>query len=229
MDEQEWLQRTDPKSMLVFAGGKASERKLRLFGCGCCRRIWQLLDDSRRTMIDEAERIADETIAMPYPRKLIVSVLFEAARHAIAASAVVASINSDDSAKRFAAYAVDGVGSLTGPRSSIDGITIWSAWGAAGRSDFPIDVAARRHQTNLLRDIFGNPFHPTTIDPRWLTSTVVDLASAIYQERTFDRMPILADALMDGGCDSEEIIAHCRGEGPHARGCWVVDLLLGKK
>jgi hypothetical protein len=65
------------------------------------------------------------------------------------------------------------------------------------------------------------------LDPRWLTSTVVDLAKAIRDERALDRMPILADALMDAGCDNEEIIAHCRSQAPHARGCWVVDILLG--
>ena len=81
----------------------------------------------------------------------------------------------------------------------------------------------------LLRDIFGNPFHRRpNIDPRWVSSTVVDLAGTIYQEKAFDRMPILADALTDAGCDSEEIILHCRGDGPHVLGCWAVDLLLGK-
>ncbi|MCE9530975.1 MAG: hypothetical protein K8T89_07610 [Planctomycetes bacterium] len=77
-------------------------------------------------------------------------------------------------------------------------------------------------------DIVGNPFRPVTIDPRWLTSNVVDLALAIYEDRAFDRMPILADALMDAGCDSDEIIHHCRGVGPHVRGCWVLDSILGK-
>jgi len=81
----------------------------------------------------------------------------------------------------------------------------------------------------LLRDIFGNPFRPVTFAPRWLTSNVVNLASAIYQERAFDRMPILADALVDSGCENETIVAHCLGERPHVRGCWVVDLLLGKE
>jgi hypothetical protein len=82
--------------------------------------------------------------------------------------------------------------------------------------------------SSLLRDIFGNPFRPITLDPRWLTSTVLDLARLIYDERAFDRLPILADALMDAGCDSEELLKHCRSEGPHVRGCWVVDLILGK-
>ncbi len=84
-------------------------------------------------------------------------------------------------------------------------------------------------QIGAVRDIFGNPFRSVTLDPRWLTSTVLDLARTIYEERVFERLPILADALMDAGCDSEEIINHCRSEGPHVRGCWVVDLLLDKK
>jgi hypothetical protein len=90
-------------------------------------------------------------------------------------------------------------------------------------------ASEQKMQSNLLRDIFGNPFRPVTLDPRWLSSTVLDLAHTLYDERVFDRMPILADALMDAGCDSEEIINHCRGTGPHARGCWVVDLILRKE
>ena len=93
-------------------------------------------------------------------------------------------------------------------------------------ADFPEKECAA--QADLLREIFGNPFRPIALNPRWLTSNVVDLAGAIYEERAFERMPILADALMDAGCDSEEIIAHCRGNGPHVRGCWV-DLLLSKE
>ena len=76
----------------------------------------------------------------------------------------------------------------------------------------------------------GNPFRPVSIDPRWQTSTVIDLATVIYEEcNAVDKMPILADALMDAGCDNDEVIAHCRSEGPHVRGCWVVDLILGKR
>jgi hypothetical protein len=81
----------------------------------------------------------------------------------------------------------------------------------------------------LLRDVFGNPFRPVSVDPRWLTSTVVTLAEGIYQERAFDRLPILADALQDAGCEDTELLGHCRGPGPHARGCWVVDLLTGRE
>ena len=83
-------------------------------------------------------------------------------------------------------------------------------------------------QRSLLFDIFGNPFRPVAIDPDWLTSTVVALARGIYDDRAFDRLPILADALQDAGCENADVLTHCRGDGPHVRGCWVVDLLLGK-
>jgi hypothetical protein len=81
----------------------------------------------------------------------------------------------------------------------------------------------------MVRCIFGNPFRPTTFDPRWRTSDTVGLARGIYEEPTFDRLPLFGDALMDAGCDDEAILAHCRSEGPHVRGCWVVDLVLGKE
>jgi hypothetical protein len=79
-----------------------------------------------------------------------------------------------------------------------------------------------------LRDNFGSPFRPTTLDPDWLTPAVVQLAQTIYDERSFDRMPDLAGALEASGCTNEEILQHCGGPGPHVPGCWVVDLILGK-
>ena len=81
----------------------------------------------------------------------------------------------------------------------------------------------------VFRDIFGNPFRPATLHPAWLTSTVVALARQMYESRDFGAMPILADALQDAGCDNDDILNHCRGPGPHVRGCWVVDLVLGKE
>jgi hypothetical protein len=80
-----------------------------------------------------------------------------------------------------------------------------------------------------LRDIFGNPFRPVAFDPAWRTDTAVSLARHIYESRDFSAMPILADALQDAGCEHEAILAHCRDlHQVHVRGCWVVDLVLGK-
>jgi hypothetical protein len=84
-------------------------------------------------------------------------------------------------------------------------------------------------ECDLLRDIFGNPFRPVAFDAAWRTSTVTALARGMYESRDFGAMPILADALQDAGCDSDDILDHCRGPGPHVRGCWVVDLVLGKE
>ncbi|MBP3956589.1 hypothetical protein J8F10_15045 [Gemmata sp. G18] len=82
---------------------------------------------------------------------------------------------------------------------------------------------------SLFRDIFGNPFRPVAVESSWLTSDVRPLAEGIYQDRAFDRMPILADALQDAGCDNDDILNHCRQPGEHVRGCWVVDMLTGRK
>jgi hypothetical protein len=85
----------------------------------------------------------------------------------------------------------------------------------------PVAVAA-------LRCLFGNPFRPVAFDPAWRAPTAVALAQRIYDERDFGAMPVLADALQDAGCEHPDVLAHCRGGGEHARGCWVVDLVLGK-
>ncbi len=91
----------------------------------------------------------------------------------------------------------------------------------------------------LLRDIIGNPFRPviwtedvawpSQMHSCWLTSTVLSIAQGVYDERDFAAMPILADALEDAGADSIDILTHLRGAGPHVRGCWCLDLILGKE
>jgi hypothetical protein len=92
-----------------------------------------------------------------------------------------------------------------------------------------VDGYMNREWAPDLRCIVGNPFRPVAFAPSWRTETAVALAAGIYAERAFDRLPILADALEEAGCDVADVRTHCRGPGPHARGCWVVDGVLGKK
>jgi hypothetical protein len=99
------------------------------------------------------------------------------------------------------------------------------AWDQAWRGE---TAAVHGQLASLMRCVYGNPFRPVTLDPSWLTATVTCLAQAIYADRAFDRLPILADALEDAGCTNQDILAHCRSGGEHVRGCWVVDLLLAK-
>jgi hypothetical protein len=82
---------------------------------------------------------------------------------------------------------------------------------------------------NLLREVFGNPHRPVRFDPAWRTDTAVAIARQMYDSREFGAMPILADALQDAGCNSDELLNHCRSAtAAHVRGCWVVDLVLGR-
>jgi hypothetical protein len=85
-------------------------------------------------------------------------------------------------------------------------------------------------QCNLVREIFGNPFRPVSFNPAWRTDTALSLAHQMYESRDFGAMPILADAIQDAGCDSDDILNHCRDASlTHVRGCWVVDLVLGRE
>jgi hypothetical protein len=109
---------------------------------------------------------------------------------------------------------------------------------ACGMSLYPLPLAGycgKRAEANaiicdILRDVFGNPFRKTNFNRAWRTSTAVALAEQMYESRDFGAMPILADALQDAGCEDAVILSHCRdAKATHVRGCWVVDLVLGKE
>ena len=95
------------------------------------------------------------------------------------------------------------------------------------------DREARKVLAQFIREVVGNPFTPPRMEPTWLTGTVVQLAQGIFDERAWDRLPILADALLDADCDEEAVLRHCRGtelwnkeKAPHIRGCWVIESIL---
>ncbi len=220
MTEAEWLGSTDPAAILEFLRERASDRKLRLFACAYCRLQWDLLGDKRsRKAVEVAERYADGLAGEPERN--------DAAEEALAAASEAAKANladSDATPPALAAYAATGAWYTVYYQASAAARTTCDAdasdWYAESRIEMP--------HPELLRDIFGNPFRPVTIDPTWLTFKVIVLAQAIYDEMAFDRMPSLADALEDSGRHDADILNHCRGPGSHVRGCWVVDLILGK-
>jgi hypothetical protein len=226
MTEAEWLECTDSRKMLDFLEGKASDRKLRLFAVACCRRIWHLLpNDSCRTVVELRELSVEGLDTKQQLREVEerfwddswekVSGLFG---YYFGREAVAYLLYNDE---------CDGA----------DGVA-WQAAVAAGTGQLQPDGhsykasdAEQAAQSFLVRDIFGNPFRLVALDPAWLIwhdATIPRLARTIYDERAFDRMPILADALEEAGCNDPAIIDHCRQPGEHVRGCWVVDLLLGK-
>jgi hypothetical protein len=93
--------------------------------------------------------------------------------------------------------------------------------------ELPLVLGTEAAARALARDIFGNPFRPVSFSPSWRTIAAVALARMMYETRDFAAMPVMADALQDAGCEQEDVLGHCRGPGPHARGCWVVDGILG--
>jgi hypothetical protein len=222
MTEAEWLACVETMPMLEFLRDKISDRKLRLFGVACARRVWPLLaDDRSRRAIEVAEQLAEGLVNEEERQEAFRSgmdVVIEKVHqpYGIATTRAMAAYRpAFRQAMSAALYAAE------------------SAAGSAGshgrRADWNDRAWRHKEQVVLAREIFGNPFRPVIITPAWLTFTVVQLSQAIYAERAFDRMPILADALEDAGCNNGDVLMHCRSGGEHCRGCWVVDLLLGKQ
>ena len=213
MTEAEWLACEDTRAMLMFLAEQRSDRKSRLLACAWCREVWyQLANNLCRQAVELSERFADDP-----------------------------SVRDEMECVREAAWQTS-----TGPRgmsySGRRGATFDAAFYAsivemwhmrivcestrllASRPGFP------RRQRDFVCDIFGNPFRPVAFDPAWRTTDAVTLARQMYESRDFGAMSILADALQDAGCEKEVILNHCReAKQVHVRGCWVVDLVLGKE
>jgi len=233
MTEAEWLACTDPQPMLEYLDGQGilSDRKQRLFDCACVRRIWHLLLDERgRTAVDVAERFADRAAGLDALREAQATAL--AAADAQATLSLPGAPNSYCVLAAAAAAAWEFRSGADPLRHAADAI----AWEGLTNNRPPERRMAkvrfaeeRKVQTALLMDVFGNPFRPGTLDHSWITPQAVILAQAIYIERAFDRLPVLADTLEKVGCTDARLLSHCWGPGPHVRGCWVVDLLLGKE
>jgi hypothetical protein len=257
MTEAEWLASTDVRAMYVFLGDTTAlfrtrwqgyrsvprfaldGRKSRLFAVACCRRILHLIPvEAARQVVEMSERFADG----------------RASGEETLATIVASERACEEHSQRLAAYgsrlwrheheAIIAVSRVhrteSGGRSGVirAAAAAW-VWAAAVQQNLEGEDAGRRlieaeyaRQADLLRDIVGNPFRRPTIDPSWLAwndRCVERMARGIYEECAFGRLPILHDALLDAGCDNEDILAHCRNPQGHVRGCWVIDLLLGKE
>jgi hypothetical protein len=217
MTELDWRTTTNPYDLLTHLEGRASRRKLRLFAGGVCRRLCGPYTDARVLQaIDTVEGYAE---GLAGPEELATARAALEGRWRGARERWLSRWNSR--------------------RISLPGLEARVVWEAA--SDDAWDAALgtardtihqlRREQCELLRDIFGNPFRPAEVRGAWLgweAGLLRRMALEVHEERAFDRLPLLGDALEDAGCTDEEVLAHCRQPLRHARGCWVVDLVLGR-
>jgi hypothetical protein len=239
-DAKQWSECNDAIALLRRLGKRATSRKLRLLVCAACRSIWPRLTDERsRRAVEMGEWFADDRID---PTELL-----EAADEAIEAARVAREwiARADDSAQAAReATALNLVRWAVGPAQADywqlprigDFLKGVAATVFEGPSRGPTVMqqwhAAQHRHADLVRDLFGNPFQRVKWQPVWLEvndGVVRRVAESIYEERAFEHLPILADALEDAGCDSATILDHCRQPREHARGCWVVDRLLGKE
>jgi hypothetical protein len=292
MTEVEWLNGANPWLVLHYLRDHGSERKARLFACGCARRVWHLLPDGPlRRGVEIVEAYADgacseqdRSLAL---RAAVEALILLAAAGDVAVQAdptfdpvtggwqgrqafggeVAAFAEYIDRAYDDALFDQEAAGIPTDPCPVLarsDAVTVaylaafrdlhgsYESWAnlcllteiaaqaitmsAAPRGyvavlDVEADPAEEIAQAHLGRDLLGNPFRPATIDPAWLSwngETVVRLARMIYEELVFADLPVLADALEEAGCTDTAMLDHCRSGGEHVRGCWVIDLLLGK-
>ncbi len=217
MTAAEWLACDDPAAMVESARVRASDRKLYLFAVACCTRVWHRLADERsRHIVGVAEAFAEGVASrddMDDATERAVDAEYDAEIESVAAAAAGAAMTLGK------AWYWDVSQSVVWSLARDNPAEVWDA---------SLYVAGRREVCDLVRCVVGDPFRPVALDPAWLTSTAVAVARAVYDARTFHDLPVLADALQDAGCDDAAVLEHCRGPGPHARGCWVVDLVLGK-
>ena len=288
MTEQEWLGCTNPDPMLEFLRGKSgdlfnslfdtsqpfemnkknfegrtSNRKLRLFASGCARRVWNILEERSRKVVEVSEKYADGLadkaaleVALERVRKYREAIpSFEEPGYLH----FLGEVDNygywrcrrplEESAAQFVLGLGPGLEAETVARNAVEvaaGLAKADAWETRlivgeeetvnfrarderGDAAFQSRRVEEMHgQAALLREIFGNPFRPVTASPSWLTPKTSKLAQAIYDQRRFQDTQDLANALEDAGCMIREMLDHCRGPGSHVRGCWVVDLVLGK-
>lgn len=255
MTESEWVNATDPHEMLnwLYRAAPISERKARLFACACVRRVWDLLGDDRcRELVRVAEWVTEGELGQDELRKAdaaldVAAQDCEMSLPRLDAQVIFLRPDALQPARRAAQYRAAGnaawtQGTLAGACARLASrYSVWlAAWGTES-AELPAPASAvsarlqaeRLAQAGILRDLIGPiPVRPVHLDRTWLESgnrLVMSLAGSIYENQDFSAMPVLADALEDSDCTYTDFLDHCRGPGPHARGCWVVDLLLGKE
>ena len=232
--------------MIEFLRRTASQRKIRLFAVACCRRVWSSLEHTEfRDAVQMAESFADglvdqDGMLQAYKKAHAIFVTLHGKDNGPGAALTTSGLPSPPkSVWQRIADALDDPwwedefdrGDPLAPALVTARHAARAAADLQGRKAAAYDlsvIAEHREQTALIHCLFGNPFRPRPGSGDWLTGEVRALADGIYAERAFGRMALLADAVEAAGCTSSDLIEHCRSAQEHARGCWVVDLLLGR-
>lgn len=238
MTRTEWDASTDVATMLDYVDGKVDNRKLTLFSIACLRRIWHLVTDDRsRRLVEATERYADDIGAAHEACEAyeLFSTAWqsgdlhdaagdnthqavECVAHIGTGAAIVAASECLEAVGFSAARELHCSAAIAGPD--------WSESNTeASRVAKRLEAQA---QVSLARDIFGDLFATVTVKRARLPHGITDLAKEMYLSRCFERMPLLCERLRDAGWDAPDVSSHCATFPFHYRGCWVIDMVLGK-
>ncbi|WP_246523659.1 hypothetical protein [Gemmata palustris] len=245
MSEDEWLTGTDFTAHVRFALDHLSPRRQRLLAAGFCRAVSDLFDHPDLVKaLDVIERYADGLVPAAAVERARNSCREIAQRaHDVYVRRVDGKTESGDAVREwvrsqfawalaFAAatpFSVEEVGRRAAGAAAPARVGVVQMMPISSAELDDASATQDAVMRGVVREIVGNPFRPALFYRDWQTDTAVSLARQMYESRNFSALPILADALQDAGCDDENALAHCRGEGPHFRGCWVLDLVLGKE
>ena len=244
MTEQEWMICDEPHRMMNVAVIRSmlrngDARRLRLFATACFREIAHHFRDERSVQaVEVAEQFVDGAVGKTEVKLAVQSAI---SRLRDVGTDIDSTTPTDLVMIRLSALAAldvcrtDAYEAATRAAAKTGRVEAFAsvlplADSFIDRSDvFAARLAvAKKNQCEFLRDIFGNPFRDVPPIRNLPTQSAMALARSIYEQRTFDHLPVLADALEEGGCTNADILSHCRSPGPHLRGCWALDLLLGK-
>jgi hypothetical protein len=228
MTETAWLACTDPYPMLGALRGRASDRKLRLFGLACCVR-GKLLGEAS-PLLDLIEAYADDLIGSEELWQVFNLLPDSEARRV----AVPRAFDLDE-ARWFSAWTAWATARPTGLLPPARPWYQHQGTDDPGRETSAEEAAELTVQCSFLRDLFNGPSEVVALSAAWLTADVSAIAEGVYRERilparTLDvsRLAVLGDALEEAGCTNRTLLVHCRSSGPHIRGCWAVDAVLDR-
>ncbi len=237
MTETQWLTSASPRPMLRYIGGKASARKLQLLAAASCRQIERHFEEWGVRLVEAVERQAEGELSLEEWANAVNRTLGDYQ---------TAVMSDGDGPAGAAQFALRGL--MSSPTAAaLESVLEWAQTcevraAEAGRYR-PTVRAVQRRQADLFREVFGDPFLDRTAVPAWMSTggstifpgwmvrvseTAKGLADGIRADQAFERLPILADALEDAGCGDADLLAHLREPGHHVRGCWALDLVLGK-
>lgn len=227
LTEAAWLAGDDAKHMLASLEDAASIRKLRLLAVAAMRRLWGRLTEAERLALDTLEQFADGRATLADMERCRSKLADPRSEYWGVFDQVLERIVDPRHAR--SSHLASGV--LTVLHEAIYVPGHYSSTGNHSPAEWARREEGNRRTVEAIRDIFGNPYRSIAIEPAWLHwngGTVPAVARAIYDERRFDHLPILGDALEEAGCCNEQILLHCRAPGIHFRGCWLIDLLLDR-